>query len=196
MSGAKIAAVPPSNRNVSGVLFVDYVRMLRGCKGIQWSTFLPAEDVAYLQARIDPAGWYPMETFERMGNQILRVVAKGDLFAVQMWGRLSVDQLRAAQPTLVAPGDPIETLNRFRVLRSTYFDFDALEVPVLYDELAQIEIHYYMGMPAEEAASVQTLGFFERLLEIAGATDIRATFRSRSWLGDPRTLLALTWRQR
>jgi hypothetical protein len=179
---------------VKGVLFLDYVRMLRGCKGIEWSEFLPAADLPYLTERIDPAGWYPMATFERMGNQILRVVAKDDMFAVQMWGRLSVDQLRAAQPMLVAPGDPIETLNRFRVFRSTFFDFDALDVLMLYDERAQIEIHYYMDMPAEEAASMQTMGFFERLLEVAGATEIKAAFKTRSWTGDPRTVLALEWR--
>jgi hypothetical protein len=189
-----IVVVPPPNRQVKGVLFVDYVRMLRGYKDVDWSAYLPAEDLSYLMARIDPGAWYPMATFERMGNQILRVVARGDTSAVRMWGRLSVDQLRAAQPMLVAPGDPIETLNRFRVLRSTFFDFDALDVLMLYDETAQIEIHYHMGMPAEEAASMQTLGFFERLLEIAGASEIKAAFRSRSWIGDPRTVLALDWR--
>lgn len=181
-------------RQVKGVLFLDYVRMLRGQKDVDWSAHLLPEDLPYLTSRIDPAGWYPMPTFERMGNQILRTVARGELYAVQMWGRLSVDQLRAAQPMLVAPGDPIETINRFRVLRSTYFDFDALEVLALYDETAQIAIHYHMGMPAEEAASMQTLGFFERLLEIAGAREIQARFRSRSWAGDPRTVLALSWR--
>jgi hypothetical protein len=181
-------------RQVKGVLFVDYVRMLRGHKNVDWSTYLPPEDLGYLIERIDPAGWYPMETFERMGNQILRLVARGEMMAVRSWGRLSVDQLRVATPMLVEPGDPVETVNRFRVLRSTYFDFDALDVLMLHDDEAQIEIHYYMGSVAEEAASWQTMGFFERLLEVAGATDVHAQFRSRSWDGDRRTVLVLDWR--
>jgi hypothetical protein len=184
-------AVP---RQVKGVLFVDYVRMLRGHKGVDWTPLLPAADLRYLAERVEPDGWYPMETFERMGNLILRVVARDLMEAVRMWGRLSVDQLRAAQPMLVAPGDPVETLNRFRVLRATYFDFDALEVLMLHEGEAQIAIHYYMGMPAEEAASWQTLGFFERLLEVAGAKDIRGRFRSRSWMGDEKTVVSLDWR--
>src|SRR5262249_44387790 len=143
--------------------------------------------------RIDPDRWYPMETFERLGNAILRVIARSDLDAVRMWGRFSVDQLRAAQPRLVAPSDPVETLTRFRILRSTYFDFDALQVPLLHQDEAEVIISYYMGMPAEEAASYQTLGFFERLLEISGASDVAARFRERSWAGDPRTLLELIW---
>lgn len=181
-------------RRVKGILFLDYVRMLRGRKGIDWSVHLPPEDVAHLHASIDPAGWYPMETFERMGNAILRVIARDDLVAVRIWGRYSVDQLAQANPMLLAPGDPIETLNRFRVLRSTFFDFDALELLLLVDESAEVAIHYHMGMPAEEAASVQTMGFFERLLEMSGARGVDARFRQRSWKGDPRTLLALSWR--
>jgi hypothetical protein len=181
-------------RQVKGVLFVDYVRMLRGHKDVDWSTYLEPEDLRFLVERVEPAGWYPMETFERMGNQILRLVARGEMMAVKAWGRMSVDQLRVVQPMLVEPGDPVETLNRFRVLRSTYFDFDALDVLMLHDDEAQIAIHYYMGSVAEEAASWQTMGFFERLLEIAGAVDVAAQFRQRSWDGDVRTVLALDWR--
>ena len=33
---------------VKGILFVDYVRMLRAHKGVDWSARLPAEDVPYL----------------------------------------------------------------------------------------------------------------------------------------------------
>jgi hypothetical protein len=111
-----------------------------------------------------------------------------------MWGRFSVDQLVHAEPRLVAKGDPIETLDRFRVLRSTYFDFDALTVLSLSVGEAQIAISYHMGTMAEEAASLQTMGFFERLLEVAGATEVFARFLERSWAGDPRTVLDLIWR--
>ncbi len=180
-------------RNVRGVLFADYVRMIRGQKGVDWSQHLLPEDLPYLKAHIEPLDWYPMASFERMGNAILRVVAQSNLEAVRMWGRFQVDQLRIAQPALVAPRDPVETLTRFRILRSTYFDFEALRIPMLLEDEAQVVISYYMGMPAEEAASIQTMGFFERLLELAGATGVHARFKERSWGGDSRTLLELRW---
>jgi hypothetical protein len=175
------------------VLFLDYVRMLRSQKDVDWSRHLPAEDLPYLKAKIDPDAWYPMATFERMGNEILRTVARGELFPVRMWGRLSAAQLRAAHPTLLAPDNPIETLSRFRVLRATFFDFTALEVPMLHDDEAQIAVCYHMGMPAEEAAAHQTMGFFEGLLELAGARSVGAGLAERSWAGDARTLLELHW---
>jgi hypothetical protein len=180
-------------RNVKGVLFADYVRMIRALKDPNLSRDLEPDDILYLVRRIEPDAWYPMKTFERLGNAILRDVAKGDLEAVRMWGRVSVDPLRAKNPDLVAPENPVETLMRFRVFRSTYFDFEALSIATLIDGHAEIVIHYHMGAMAEEAASFQTMGFFERLLEIAGAATTHARFRQRSWAGDARTLLQLDW---
>jgi hypothetical protein len=183
----------PPMRQVRGVLFVDYVRMLRSQKAVDWSKHLAPEDLPFLQEHIDPVRWYPMPTFERMGTAILTTVTRGELFPVQLWGRYSAAQLRAANPTLLAPNNPPETLSRFRVLRQTFFDFDALEVPLLHDDEAHIVVRYHMGMPAEEAASYQTMGFFEGLLELAGAKDVRAVFQDKCWDGDPRTLLIIRW---
>jgi hypothetical protein len=178
---------------VKGVLFADYVRMLRGHKGVDWSQQLAPEDLPLLRTKIVPNGWYPMDTFERMGNAILAEVAGNNLDAVRLWGRLSIDALRAATPDLVAENDPVETLMRFRVLRSTFFDFEALEIPTLSEGQADIVIRYHMGPIAEEAASYQTMGFFERLLEVGGATNVYGRFKERSWKGDARTLLEMSW---
>jgi hypothetical protein len=183
----------PGVRQVKGILFLDYVRMLKAHKGVDWAAHLHADDLPWLKAHIDPVAWYPMATFERMGNAILRFVAGGQLFPVQLWGRYSASQLKAAHPMLLEPNDPVETLNRFRVLRETFFDFPALELLLLHDGEAQIVIRYHMGMPAEEAAAYQTMGFFEGLLELAGAKEITGRFRERSWDGDPRTRLDLKW---
>jgi hypothetical protein len=181
------------SRHVKGLLFTDYVRMIRGNKQVEWSRLLPPEDWALAQQRIEPNGWYPMASFERLGNAILASVAQGSVDAVRVWGRFSVDLLAAAQPSLLAVGDPIETINRFHVLRSSYFDFDALQVLSVSEGEAQVLIGYHMGPMAEEAAAHQTLGFFERLLEVAGAVDVFAQLAERSWAGDARTRLSLTW---
>lgn len=181
-------------RHVRGTLFVDYVRMLRAQKTIEWTDHLPAEDVVLLATRIEPDAWYPMATFERMGTQILRTVAQNQMFPVQLWGRYSASKLHEAHPNLLAPNDPVETLNRFRVLRQTFFDFDALSVPMLLEDEANIIVRYYMGMPAEEAACYQTMGFFEGLLELAGAKDVRGELRERSWANAMRTLIVIRWK--
>ncbi len=180
-------------RRVKGILFADYVRMIRAAKIFDWRARLSADDLAYVDENIDPDAWYPMEVFERLGNGIFEVVAQGQLDLVRLWGRVQADELSAQEPRLVAAGDPIETMQRFRVLRRTYFDFDALTVRMLYQGAAHVEIAYHMGMPAEEAAAFETMGFFERLLEASGARDVRARLAERSWAGDARTRLELSW---
>ena len=180
-------------RHVKGVLFADYIRMIRSQKDVPWRDELHPEDLPYLAETIDAARWFPMESFERLGNAILKHNAGGNIEAVRMWGRFSADPLAEANPMLVAPKDPVETLSRFRILRSTYFDFDTLDIPLLIDGQARVEIRYQMGAIAEEAAALQTMGFFERLLELAGATSVTAAFTAKAWEGAPSSVLELTW---
>ena len=184
------------SRNVKGTLFVDYVRMLRAFKEMNWKGVLQPEDLPYLKDPVVPDSWYPMATFERFGVAILRNIASNDLELVRRFGRASVAWLQGAYPELMAPYDPRETLMRFHVLRRSFFDYAPVEVSGIHDGEAVIEIAYQMGPVAEEAASFQTLGFFEQLIEDAGATDVASHFTTRGWAGDPVTTLVITWKTR
>jgi hypothetical protein len=130
-----------------------------------------------------------------MGLAILTGIAQGDLDTVRIFGRASIDLLCQTYRNLVAPDDPRDTLMRFQVLRRGFFDYPALEIDSISDGEASIVVSYGMGPRAEEAASWQTLGFFERLLEVAGATQIEVSFASRSWTGDLVTTIELEWEQ-
>jgi hypothetical protein len=180
-------------RRVKGTLFVDYVRMLRSHKSADWSRHLLPEDLSFLVRRIEAEEWYPMESFERMGVAILAEIAHGDLEAVRTFGRVSIDWLCQQQPALLAKGDPRDTLMRFQVLRRSFFDYAALEMRSVSDGEAAVLVRYGMGPQAEEAATWQTLGFFERLLEVAGALDVKAWLSSRTWAGEATTVIQLRW---
>jgi hypothetical protein len=182
-------------RQVKGTLFVDYVRMLRGHKSADYGSHLTDEDRSFLVQRIEKDAWYPMESFERMGLAILATIAHGDLETVRAFGRMSIDWLCQQHPGLLAAGDPRDTVMRFQVLRSSFFDYSALEISSVSDGEAALRVGYGMGDQAEEAASWQTLGFFERLLEVAGASDVRAWFSRRCWIGEPDTIIQLRWTQ-
>jgi hypothetical protein len=180
-------------RHVKGTLFVDYVRMLRSRKDVDWASRLSPPDLQFLQRRVEPNGWYPMETFERFGLLILDEIAKGDLLVVRAWGRLSVDPLVALHEGLLVRGDPRESLMRFQVLRRSFFDFEAVTIPELSDHSARVHVDYGMSPRAEQAACVQTQGFFARLVELAGGGGVRADFERRAWEGDTTTVVALDW---
>lgn len=167
--------------------------MIRGKKDVDWSKYLSPDDILLLSARIEPDGWYPMESFERMGIAILREVAHNQLDGVQMWGRFQVLSIRARHPDLVVEGSAIETLVRFRVMTRSFFDYAAIEVVSLNDEDALVAIAFKMGDLAEETACNQTLGFFVGMLDASGATNVHARFLERSWQGSSHTLIDLRW---
>jgi len=178
---------------VKGTLFVDYVRMLRAKKDADWTRYLAPQDLAFLDQRISPEEWYPMSAFERMGVAILAEVAMNDLGLVKQWGRMQIDWLCAVHPNLIAPNDPPDSLMRFKVLRESFFDYPALGIREITLGHAVVTIAYGMGARAEEAAAWQTLGFFERLLEVSGGEHVKCEFSSRSWEGATETVLSMSW---
>ncbi len=181
-------------RQVRGVLFVDYVRMVRGHGLGTVGGGLRPEDVALVKQRIDPQAWYPMDTFERLGLAILQGIVGQELESIRMWGRYQVTTVAGLFPAILAPDEPRETMLRAGVLMGSFFDFPAIEVRSISDTSAAVHIAYSMSEAAERAASWQSMGFFEGLLGMAGATDIVADFDSMSWhdKGAP-TRLELGW---
>ena len=167
--------------------------MIRSNKQLPFDGYLEPVDRALLAQPVDEDGWYPMETFERLGIAIVQEVARGQLPAVRMWGRFQVQQIVRAHPTLVAARDARETLMRFQALRRAFFDYDAIVVAEVLDDEATIEIAYSMGAKAEEAACHQTLGFFEHLVELAGATKVSARFTAEGWNARPPTRVLVRW---
>ncbi|MEL6338769.1 MAG: hypothetical protein AAFQ65_02610 [Myxococcota bacterium] len=181
------------SRCVRGVLFADYVRVLRANKGFDYSGYLDASDVQYLNSRIDEHGWYPMESFERLGLAILGEIIRGDLEMTKVWGHTTVELLSARYPELVEHSDPTETIRRFKVLQNSFFNFYPLQIREQLETEVRVQIGFGMGERAEEAASVQAQGFFERLATVTGGRDVRSRFISRSWEREPETLLHVRW---
>jgi len=181
-------------RRVKGSLFLDYVRMMRSRKDVDWTRYLEAEDVPYLATRIHPEGWYPMDTFARFGLAILDEIAHGDTFLARAWGRMSLDQLLTLHEGILVPKDPRESLMRLIVLRGSFFDFDAVSMPQLTDNHATVHVQYGMTARTEQAAAFQTLGFFGRLVERAGGLGVLSEFTRRSWEGDVLTAFTVDWR--
>jgi hypothetical protein len=179
--------------HVKGVLFADYVRMLRAHRDLTWHEFLEPEDLTFVDQIVDPETWYPMASFERLGIAILQTIAEGDLGLVFEWGRATAATVAGTIENVVVPGDPRESLMRFFVLRRTLFDFEALAMVQMCDSSASIGIEYGMQPLAEQAAAVQTMGFFQGLIELADGADVRGEFLECSWRGDRQTILGLSW---
>jgi hypothetical protein len=178
---------------VRGLLFLDYVRIVKRQGAAKSERFEP-EDRRLLEEVIDPHAWYPMATFERLGLAILDGFPGDSAEPIRMFGRYQITGILAHFAELVVPNHPRDTLMRFRVLMSSFFNFPAIEVPSIDDTSAEVTIAYGMCAAAERAASWQTLGFFESLLALSGAAHSHGELVVRSWeTPDRTTRMRLRW---
>ncbi len=178
---------------VRGVLFLDYVRMVKRQRATT-SAQLRDADRRYLDDQIEPVSWYPMDTFERLGLAILECFAGDVTEPIRMFGRYQIGGILKQFPELLVPNHPRDTLMRFRVLMTSFFNFPALDVLSIDDTSAEVTIRYTMCADAERAASWQTLGFFESLLALSGAAHNHCEFVARSWETPGRiTRMRLRW---
>jgi hypothetical protein len=148
----------------------------------------------FLREAIIDSKWYPFDTFERLGIGIVKEYADENMQTVRVWGRTQVHDLIKTHKDLICEGDAAETLMRYHVLRKSFFTFSAVDLVSINADYAKLRISYNMSRLAEEAATYQTLGFFEGLLTLSGATDIRFQFTSSLWKGDAYTVLELEWK--
>lgn len=180
-------------KKVKGTIFVDYVRMMNKMTERDWRKYLKPEDIRFMHMQIMDSRWYPFATFERMGEAIVNEIAKGDLDIIRKWGQSTVDSLAKTHRFLVEYKSPMDSLMRFQVLRKGFFDFDPININSISANYAKIEIKYGMSDQTEEAATYQSLGYFERLLELSGARNVKNKFSGKKWQGDPVTVLELKW---
>ncbi len=180
-------------RRIKGSLFIDYVRMIRKTKEVEWSKYLLQEDMVFLDERILPSKWYPLESFERMADAVFRELAKGDLEVSRFWGRASLDALLNIYNFIIVEGDPSTSLQNLATIRSSFFDFDAIEVQMLSDNHVHVSIDITTNKNLEQAEAYQTLGSYERLIELAGGNTVRCEFYQKSWENDDNTIIELNW---
>lgn len=184
-----------AGRRVRGVLFTDYVRMIRR-EWRDWRSHVTADERAVLESRIQPDDWYSMELFERLGLHILANVVGQETDSIRLWGRTQVQNILAFVPDVASAGDPRESVMRFSNFFASFFDFPALQLDAVDDSDALVVVDYGMSPPAEEAATWQTVGFFEELLAASGGRSVRATLASATWQGAAQTRVALSWESR
>lgn len=177
---------------VRGVLFADYVRIIRRALPT-WRELIDPQDVALVSSRIDLEQWYPMDTFGRLGVVILEHIIGDEHDAVRLWGREQVATILQFFPELAVGNEPRDSVLRFQGYLSSLFDFPAVRVELLEDERAQLRVHYGLPPRPEEAATWQTLGFFEELLTASGAREVELSVPTRKWEGAFDTRAELRW---
>ena len=157
------------SRQVRGILFLDYVRMLRRYQVAERAkAHLLPDEARILTDRVDPTAWYSMETFERLGLAILHEIVLDEVDVIRLWGRSQLPNLLAFFPALATAAGPSEAVVRLSSFIQSLFDFACLSVERVDDVSTSVFVNYGMSPAAEEAAVRQTMGFFEELITTHG----------------------------
>jgi len=180
-------------KHVKGTLFLDYVRMIRKRKEVDWSKHLTREDQKILSQMILPSEWYPLETFQHCGVAVLKEIARGDMEGVRVWGRQSMDELIKIYKNLAEESDALKALEKLQLLRRRFYDFEGLEISPQTGNRVQVKVDMAFGGVADEAYAYQMLGTVERLLERTGAKNIQFKFIQKVWQGAPATTIEFSW---
>jgi len=185
---------------VKGSLLLEIARLIRTNKDKDWKKYLTEEDFAIINGRVLASSWYPMETYERAGWAIFQEIGGGKLEMARTWGRfVAEDVVNRYYPNLVRERDMMLALERFKLIRQQWYQFDdpnliAIQIEPLGTNQAKITFrtdHH----ASFEAHAHQTMGTFERLIELCGKKDVKAVITEHDWDSDhPYAVLVCSWK--
>jgi hypothetical protein len=185
---------------VKGSLVLEVARMIRANKEREWNKYLGDQDLELINSRVLASSWYPADVYERASYAIFMEIAKGSLEVARAWGKFVVqDIINRYYPNLVQERDVGLALEKFRVIRSQWFQFDdpkvtPIEIMKLGPDKAKIVIRSDHPVPFEPYAH-QAAGSFERVVELCGKTDVKATITEHDWKADqPWAIIILAWK--
>jgi hypothetical protein len=135
-----------------------------------------------------------MDTFMRMGLAVFKELAGSNLETVHGGGRVFMDELIKTYQNLVVLGDPHRSMEKFKIMRSRFFDFDCMEIIKIDNNCADLRLDLGFGKEGDKAFTHHMAGAFERLLEMCGAKAIQADITQKSWEGSSDSIIRLQWK--
>jgi len=189
------ATRPKEGRYVKGSLIVDYVKMIRSNPKLAWAEQLTPQELEQVNQMILPGSWYPLEFFQRIGLATFKLIAKGNLQVIRLFGRASADRMNAENPGLISVGRARDTLRKYRLIQDRLYSFK----PVQTDDLApqHLLVHTYSLPNETEAKLIMEIvsGTMERLIELSGGRNIQIRLIEAAWEGAGQNTLEVTWEE-
>jgi hypothetical protein len=163
-----------------GSILLDYVRIIRANKDLNWNRHLRPEDWEIINSKILPSQWYPLETYRRVGNAVFREVAKSNLETTRQFGRFNIKNVLQIYKNILVPGNPVKSVSNYIVLQKTFIDDNTDKARVaaqgqdslLYDMTNLSEVYESAEL---EQFSYQIAGNLEALVEEATGKKAKAT---------------------
>ena len=180
-------------KKIKGSLLVDFVRMIRTFKDLDWNKYLKPEDWQVINSIVLPSKWYPLELYKRCSWAGFMLLAKGNLEVARANGQMSAKRMfESTYKSVVAAKDPLKALNQFVMTWSSLSNFSMIRFEKITDKQAKIHRMDY-DQQGEEAFCQQMAGMFETAVEMTGGKNCKVILSSKKWQGAPDTTFDINW---
>jgi uncharacterized protein (TIGR02265 family) len=179
---------------VKGTMLLDFVKMIRANRNLDWDKHLKAEDWEVVNSLVLPAKWYPVDVYKRCSYAAFVLLADSNLEAARANGQSMGRRLfENTYKSIVQSGDPGRALKQYVQVHSSFFNFGLLKFEMADSWKARIHLNYNDSSKSNAAFCYQMQGLLEALVRSAGGTNDRVAISAKQWEGAPATVFEITW---
>ena len=180
--------------NVKGSVFINLIKAIKHDKSGVFNKYLTDKDRALIRNKILPSSWCPFETYEHCVTALFEVAAKNNPEVAKGWGRSECKiAMTGIYSSFVDGRDPISFIREYEMVHKRFIDFGKAEVVVEGNNQVLFKLINFGTRCVPIYYIIQ--GWLEQGMELCGAKNIKFTFLSKSWEGQPDTTVRLTWTQ-
>ncbi|MDA8137848.1 MAG: DUF2378 family protein [Desulfobacteraceae bacterium] len=182
------------DKKVKGSMLIDFVRMIRSFKNLDWNKYLKPEDWEIINSIVLAAKWYPLDTYARCSNAAFQLLAKGSLDGARANGQRMAKQLfETTYKSMVQGKDPAQDLRQFVSTYGTFFNFSLLKFESVGPKHVKIHHDYDTQDKGNVPYCHQMMGLFETLVQMTGGKNGKVELSAKQWERAPMTTFNITW---
>ena len=163
----------PQEKSVKGSVLVDYLKIIRANPDLPWADHLLAEDLEQINRMILPSSWYPAGMFQRMGEAIFKLVSRENYQVVHQFGRSMADRLHKDNPGMVVKNQVPDTVRKYLTVQRRFYSFEIFSIKESGPGAMKVGVNNDPDTSGTGLLAAATCGTLERLIELAGATDVK-----------------------
>lgn len=181
-------------RMVKGTMLIDYARMIRANKDLEWNKYLESEDWEIVNKTLLSSSWYPFNFFNRCANASFQILGKGKLELARSDGRRLAKRLfETTYKFVVNSKDPARALKQFVVTYGNMFNFSVLK----YENVGpcHVKIHFnHDGLKKDTLPYMhQLIGMLETLVQMTDGRNVKVSITDKIVQGVLECVFDITW---
>jgi uncharacterized protein (TIGR02265 family) len=181
-------------RKAKGTVLLDFIRMIKANKHLDWSNYLKPEDWEIFDSIILPAKWYPFDLYYRCSFAVFNVLGKGDMAVARAFGQsLATKLFETTYTSMVQRQDPMLGLQHFAQTYGSLFNFSLVRMEKVGPRHARMFHDFEATDKGNDAYGQQLKGMFEVLVQKTGGKNGKVEIGAKQWEGASATSFEVTW---